>query len=33
LAMKALFKNLEKLSGQVEDNARERLDLPDIGGY
>jgi len=33
LAMKALFKNLERLSGQAEDNARERLDLPDIGAY
>ncbi len=32
-AMKVLFKNLEKLSGQVEDNARGRLDLPDIGAY
>jgi len=33
LAMKALFKNLEELSGQVEDNARERLDLLEIGEY
>jgi len=31
--MKVLFKNLEKLSGQVEDNARERLDLADIGAH
>jgi hypothetical protein len=29
--MKALFKDLEKLSGQVEDNARRDLDLADIG--
>jgi len=33
LAMKVLFKNLEKLSRQVEDNARERLDLPDLAAY
>jgi hypothetical protein len=33
LAMKVLIKNLEKLSGQVEDNARERLGLLDIGAY
>ena len=33
LAMKVLFKNLEELSGQAWDNARERLDLPDIGTY
>ncbi len=29
--MKVLFKNLEKLSGQAGDNAREMLDSPDIG--
>ncbi len=28
-----LFKNLEKLSGQSGDNARERLDLHDFGEY
>ncbi len=33
LAMKVLFKNLEKLSGQAGDNARERLDLPDIAAH
>ena len=33
LAMKVLFKNLEKLSGQAGDNARKQLDLPDIGAY
>jgi hypothetical protein len=33
LAMKVLVKNLEKLSGQAGDNARERLYLPDIGAY
>jgi len=33
LAMKVLFKKLERLSGQAGDNARERLDLLDIGGY
>jgi len=33
LAMKVLFKKLEKLSGQVGDNAMERLDLADIGRY
>jgi hypothetical protein len=31
--MKVLLKKLEKLSGQVEDNARERLDLPDVGAH
>jgi hypothetical protein len=31
LAMKVLFRNLEKLSGQSWDNARERLDLADVG--
>jgi len=31
LAMKVLFTNLERLSGQVEDNARKQLDLADIG--
>ena len=33
LAMKVLFKKLEKLSGQAGDNARERLDLLEIGEY
>jgi len=33
LAMKVLFWKLEKLSGQLGDNARERLDLPGIGAY
>jgi hypothetical protein len=33
LAMKVLFKNLERLSGQAGDNARERLDLPDIAAH
>jgi hypothetical protein len=33
LAMKVLLKNLEKLSGQAGDNARERLELPDFGAY
>jgi len=33
LAMKVLFKKLERLSDQAGDNARERLDLLDIGGY
>ena len=33
MAMKVLFKNLEKLSGQMENNAMERLDLPDIAAY
>ena len=33
LAMKVLFKNLERLSGQAGDNARERLDLLEIGEY
>jgi hypothetical protein len=32
-AMKVLFKNLEKLSGQAGDNARERLDLSGIGTH
>ncbi len=32
-AMRVLFKNLEKLSGQIGDNARERLDLPDVGAH
>jgi len=31
LAMKALSKDLGELSGQVEDNARERLELHDFG--
>ena len=33
LAMKVLFKNLEKLSGLAGDNARERLDLGDYAAY
>ena len=33
LAMKVLFKNLERLSGQAEDNARKQLDLADLGTY
>jgi hypothetical protein len=33
LAMKVLFKNLEKRSGQVGDNARKQLDLADLGAY
>ena len=32
-AMKFLFKKLEKLSGQVEDNVRELSDLAYIGAY
>jgi len=31
LAMKVLFKKLEELFGQAVDNARKRLDLPEIG--
>lgn len=31
LAMKVLFKNLEKLSGQAGDNAKEQLELHDFG--
>ena len=33
LAMKVLLKDLGELSSQVEDNASEQLDLPDIGTY
>jgi len=33
LAMKVLFKKLEKLSGQAGDNVRERLDVLEIGEY
>jgi len=33
LAMKVLFKNLERLFGQEGDNAREWLDLLEIGEY
>jgi len=31
--MKVFLEKLEKLSGLMEDNARERLDLPEIGAY
>jgi hypothetical protein len=31
--MKTLSKDLRDFSGQVGDNARERLDLPDIESY
>ncbi len=31
--MKVLFKNMEELSGSFGHNARERLDLSDIGAY
>jgi hypothetical protein len=33
LAMKVLFKNLEKLSGQAGDNARKQLDLGGTAAY
>jgi len=33
LAMKVLSKDLGELSGQAGDNARKRLDLPDIAVY
>jgi len=33
LGTEVLPKNLERLSGQAGDNARERLDLPDIGTH